>query len=255
MQVLLRSLRCPVANLDQSRAEAFPRTRWSLVVSCREVRSEIRRGAIEELCRAYWKPLYGYARMKGKSREDAEDLLQGYVAKILSNDDFCKADATRGKFRTFLLTGFSNFIRDEWRKETAQRRGGEDAPLSIDADEGEILLALPDASGVDPEAAFERNWAATVIDHTLNRVREDLATRGKEGEFDVLLPFLGMSDEPSYPAAAEALGRTVESTRVAVSRFRSAFQEAIRREIADTLEPGDDVEVELRALLAAYSGK
>lgn len=191
--------------------------------------------------------------MQGKSPEDAEDLLQGFLYKILSKEDFCKADIARGKFRTFLLTGFSNYMRDEWRKENAVRRGGDALHFSIDAGEAESFVDLPDASQRSPEEIFERNWARTVIDRTVARLREDFVQRGKAEDFAVLVPFLGISEEPSYPAAASALGRTVEATRVAVGRFRAAFQDCIRQEIAETLDSDADVDEELRALLAAFA--
>lgn len=231
----------------------FPPTRWSILISSGSAQSSIRRSALENLCQAYWPPLYGIARMKGHSREDAQDLLQGYFYKLLTNEGFQKAKQTGGKFRSFLLTGFVNFMRDEWRKGQAQRRGGGEVFISIDANEGERMLELPDHVSLSPEEAFERNWAQALLDQTLLRLGEEFEAKGKRNHFEAMLPFLGTTSEPNYQETAAALGKTVESTRVSVQRFRAAYQRCIRAELAETLETGADLEAELRGLLSAFS--
>ena len=63
----------------QPGSEAFPQTRWSMVLEA-QARDP---AALGELCRAYWYPLYCYARRLTSSPEDAEDLTQGFFAMLL----------------------------------------------------------------------------------------------------------------------------------------------------------------------------
>ncbi|MEM7600383.1 MAG: sigma-70 family RNA polymerase sigma factor [Verrucomicrobiota bacterium] len=233
---------------------SFPKTRWSIVASVDDQDSSVKLRALEKLCRIYWPPLYGFARLKGKSKEDAEDLIQGYFSKLLSNESIRNASENRGKFRNFLLRGFENFIHDDWRKTQAQRRGGSSSKtFSIDGEKGEKAIDLPDDSLLTPEEAFDLGWAKVLLEQTLLRLRDRFEVRGKSNDFEAMLPFLGTSGEPNYRETAQKMGKTVESTRVYVQRFRAAYQECIREELADTLTDTADIETELRSLLAAFT--
>jgi len=88
-------------------------TRWSVVLSARDDDAGKVKAALSELCEAYWLPLYSFARRTGKSSEDAEDLPQAFFAKLIEKDLFSKADAERGRLRSFLLGAFKNFLADE----------------------------------------------------------------------------------------------------------------------------------------------
>mgnify|MGYP003577388148 CR=1 FL=1 len=55
------------------------------------------RAALDELCRAYWFPLYVYVRRRGTSPEDAEDLTQGYFAALIERGYLSQADRGRGR--------------------------------------------------------------------------------------------------------------------------------------------------------------
>ncbi len=91
----------------------FPMTRWSVVLSARGGDDVKVRAALSELCEAYWMPLYSFARRTGKSAEDAEDFTQAFFARLIEKDLFAKANAERGKLRSFLLGAFKNFLSDE----------------------------------------------------------------------------------------------------------------------------------------------
>jgi RNA polymerase sigma-70 factor (ECF subfamily) len=102
----------------------FPMTRWSVVLSARGGDASMATLALSELCEVYWMPLYSFARRTGKSAEDAEDLTQAFFARLIEKDLFSKANAERGKLRSFLLGAFKNFLSDEWDKSRALKRGG-----------------------------------------------------------------------------------------------------------------------------------
>src|SRR4051812_41577204 len=114
-------------------AAVFPATRWSIVLQARqESRPEQSHAALAELCRQYWFPLYAFARRRGQSPADAEDLTQSFFAELLTTRLFDVADPDQGRLRTFLLTAFQRRLADHHRREHAQKRGGGQHLISID---------------------------------------------------------------------------------------------------------------------------
>ena len=94
---------------------------WSVVLAAKHQDSQ---QAMETLCRAYWYPLYAYARRCGVSPADSEDLVQGFFASFLQNKGFCRVDAAQGRLRSYLLASFRYFQSTESRSAAALKRGG-----------------------------------------------------------------------------------------------------------------------------------
>ena len=63
-----------------------------------------------ELCGHYWYPLYAFARRRGHSPEDAEDLTQGFFLHLVEHQALARVDRLKGKFRSFLLWSFQNYL-------------------------------------------------------------------------------------------------------------------------------------------------
>src|SRR5262245_59309619 len=80
--------------------------------------------ALGEICRAYWFPLYSFARRRGLAPEDAEDATQSFFASMLESKLLATADGNLGRLRTFLLTAFSGQLIDAQRAAGRQKRGG-----------------------------------------------------------------------------------------------------------------------------------
>src|SRR3954462_6622361 len=102
----------------------FLTTRWSVVLAARSLASAEATSALESLCRTYWQPLYGYARRRGHSPQDAEDLTQGFFAKLLEKDWLASVEQERGRFRQFLLMAFKRFLANESDHAKRLKRGG-----------------------------------------------------------------------------------------------------------------------------------
>src|ERR1700752_2408575 len=113
----------PTSAADAHRP-AFVTTQWSVVLTAARADTPQAQAALEKLCRSYWYPLYAYARRRGHSAEDAQDLTQAFFARLLECNWVGDADRARGRFRTFLLTAMSRFLADQWDKKRAQKRGG-----------------------------------------------------------------------------------------------------------------------------------
>src|SRR5688572_26233051 len=120
----------PRANADRTRSGAarFQTTQWSVILRAGQGAEE----ALVHLCRNYWTPLYAYARRRGSSPPEAEDLTQSFFAHILDNRSFANVAPSKGRFRTFLLVSLKNFIDNEARRERAVKRGGGRRVLSWD---------------------------------------------------------------------------------------------------------------------------
>ena len=227
---------------------AFAPTRWSLVLRSRGEDGPAR-VALEELCGAYWFPLYAWARRSGMAQADAEDAVQGFFAVVLGRRLFDRADAHRGKLRTFLLTAFRRHVRDERDKAAADRRGG-GRVVSFDGMEAEEWFREEALAEESPDHCFDRHWALTVLERALARVEAGYARRGKAAEFAALRPFLGESGgQVSYGSAGAPLGLGVGAFKVALHRFRERFREALREEVRDSDSEESDVDAELAYLL------
>lgn len=232
---------------------AFATTRWSVVVRAGDAGNAGARQALEELCGVYWKPLYVFARRRGLGPADAEDLTQAFFADLLERQALRHADANRGRFRTFLLTAFENFRCVQRVRARSLRRGGRCEFLSLDAVRGaESGLEAESASTESPEKLFDRNWARAVLDATLAEVRKEYAVLGKAELFDALKGALwGGRGETPLADVARRLGSTEGAIKVAAHRLRHRYAGRLREEVAKTLVNPDDVEDEMRFLMAA----
>src|SRR5947207_15903110 len=111
-------------SLPSPTGAAFPQTRWSVVLDATHRHSPASAAALEAICRAYWYPLYAYVRRCGQSPHDAQDLTQEFFSRLLEKRWLDAADREKGRLRTFLIVALKKFMAKEWRRLSAQRRGG-----------------------------------------------------------------------------------------------------------------------------------
>jgi RNA polymerase sigma-70 factor (ECF subfamily) len=231
----------------------FPNTRWSVVLAATQRHSPESAAALEALCRAYWQPLYAYVRRCGQPAQDAQDLTQEFFCRLLAKNWLESADREKGKLRTFLIVALKNFMSKEWRRASAQRRGGGRAPAAFDTAFAESRYAA-DSPSLAPEEIFDRQWALTLLDLTVNRLQAEFAAAGKAGDFEALKGCLMAAPGGiDYPAVAARLGLNEGAARVAAHRLRKRFREVFREEISQTLADGADLETELRHLAAVLA--
>lgn len=232
--------------------EHFNTTRWSLVLSARESLTPPAKEALASLCELYWYPLYAYLRRRGHTVENAQDLTQGFFARLLEKRSLRLVDRARGRFRSFLLASLDHYVSNERDRESAQKRGGGTLTFSLDGAEAEVRYRLEPQDQLTPEKVFDRNWALTVLDRVLTELSMDLHAEGKGALFDCLKPCLICDpDRGSYQELAEALGMTETAVKVAVHRLRRRYREHLHAEIAQTVEHPEEVDLELRHLIAA----
>ncbi len=223
----------------------FATTRWSLILDARGA-PEDARPALEEICRAYRAPVLSYVRRSGHAGADAEDLTQEFFARLLERRWDERADPARGRFRSFLLTALKRFLIDQHAASLAQKRGG----LVHHADDTLEDLAGPE--NLSPEAAFERAWAATVIERAFTRLGEEAARNGRGELFARLSPYLAEPAEAAdYRLLAESLGMRANTLAVSVHRLRLRLRELVRAEIEEQTDGPESAASELATLRQA----
>jgi RNA polymerase sigma factor (sigma-70 family) len=233
----------------------FHTTRWSLIVQAAGPEGETSGAALADLCRAYWYPVYAFIRRRGHAAEDARDLAQDFFATLLEKGYLADADPQRGRFRAFLLTAVSRFVIKQHERAAAQKRGGGQRPLSLDFDDGETRYQREPSHDWTAERIFARRWALTLLDRTVAALRKEHTEAGKLAQFEVLKVFLtGEAGTPPLRQIAEQLGTTEGAIKVAVHRLRQKYRDTLRGEIAQTVTTQEDVDDELRLLMAALRG-
>ena len=190
----------------------------------------------------------------GNSPEDAQDLTQIFFARLLEKNYFAKADRDRGRFRTFLLGSLKNFLVNEWKRAGRLKRGGDLTFLSFDANAAEERYAGEQIDETNPANDFERQWAVTLIEQVFTTLRREYASADKARLFEELKIFVW--GDKALVAYAE-IGRQVDLTegtvKVAVHRLRQRFRELLRAEVAHTVARPEDIDGELRHLIAVLS--
>jgi RNA polymerase sigma-70 factor (ECF subfamily) len=224
-----------------------PPTRWSLIGHVRGDGVEAAR-AMEDLCAAYRPVVLAQLRRLAGPAE-AEDLAQSFFVRFLERRLPGLADPRRGSFRAFLRTAVHNHHRQALRDAHAGKR----TPPLPAGDADALADIAADAPG--PDDAFDRDWARHVLARARARLQEETARAGKGELFAALAPYLGESPEVDvYAALGARFAMPRNTVAVAVRRLRERLRALVRRELADTLAAGADVDAEFEWFRQALRG-
>jgi DNA-directed RNA polymerase specialized sigma24 family protein len=240
-----------------SERASFPTTQWSMVINAGATSGTEAGVALETLCRQYWYPLYGFVRRQGRTHHEAEDCTQEFLARLLAKDGIATARPERGRFRTFLLTSLRNFLTKEWHREHAVKRGGGAVALSLDLRDAQDRFAHePADAALNPEQAFDRTWALGMIERAVSKLRAEYEKSGRGELFATLSAFVwGDGSTEALAAPAARLGMTTHAFTVALHRLRQRVGQRLRADVAETVADENDVDEELRHLIAAVSAR
>lgn len=232
--------------LDADSPQHFPETRWSIVLAAQGGQGE---RALDDLCRAYWYPIYAYLRRTGAGPQDAEDLTQGFFSDFLAERSLEGVVRERGRFRSYLLGALKHHAADEWRKKSALKRGGGVTVVSIDQMLAEERLANEPAHEASPDLLYDQSWAYAVLNGTVARLREYYAGLGKAALFAEIEGCISWDrSDRSYPEIAARLGLKEPALRFAVHQYRKRYQTVLRQQILDTVATPEDAEGEIAYL-------
>jgi hypothetical protein len=102
-------------------AMAFTTTHWSVVLEAQGDTPAAQR-ALEILCRTYWRPLYGFVRRHGLGREEAQDLVQEFFARLLEHRNLDTVRREKGRLRSYLLVSLKRFLATERHRASGVKR-------------------------------------------------------------------------------------------------------------------------------------
>ena len=209
---------------------------------------------MEQLCRTYWYPIYAFARRIGCSPHDAEDATQGFFTHFLAYRLATQVAPEKGKFRSFLLVAFKNFLATERDRARCEKRGGGREIVSFDTHSAEQRFHLEPVDLRDPEAQYELSWAMALLDNVLGQLEQDFVAAGKAGLFAALRShLLAEPTEQTYAAIADRFDLTETAVKGTVHRMRRRYRELFREQMAHTIDGPEELDAELRHLLAVVS--
>jgi RNA polymerase sigma-70 factor (ECF subfamily) len=240
---------------DQTSAkDIFATTHWTVVLAAGNRHAPQADRALEELCQIYWYPLYVYVRHQGHSKQDAEDLTQGFFESFLKRNYLDGLSSDKGRFRAFLLAALKHYLSNQRDRESRLKRGGGEKPLSLNWENAESRYQIEPLDRVSPDKLYDRAWANTLLEKVISRLSDESRTEGKRSQFERLKPFLmvGKAAIP-YAETARELGLGENAVRVAVHRLRRRYRQLLREEISQTLSDPALVEDELQSLFSAFS--
>ena len=209
--------------------------------------------ALADLCDAYYEPVLAFLKCELRDRDAARELTHEFFAQMLAGGAIRAAERDQGRFRSYLLGAVKHFLSHQ--REAAQRlkRGGGAVLVSMDEDVS-AMRAIPDAHLPSPEAAFDRQWAVTVLAHALESLRRECTSDGKVAFFEQVKPWLtGEAAHGDQAELAAACGMTPAALKMAVQRLKKRFRDCVKAEVAGTLEDAAMVAEEMLSLQAALA--
>ena len=237
-------------------AARFPTTRWSRIIRAGDPGDPVSRTALEDLCRDYWFPLYAFVRRHGVGADDAEDIVQGFLADLIERGDRASLDQLKGRFRAFLRAACEHYLANRRDHDRAAKRGGGITIVSIDRLEAENRYDREPAHELTAERLFAKQWALTMLGRVLERLEAESAQAGKAVLFARLRPVLqGDKLAPSYAVIGAEVGMSDGAVRVAAHRLRSRYRELLRKEVGRTTNDPAAIEEEIADLMTALIGR
>ncbi len=228
----------------------FNTTHWSIVAQAAQQGDTSNLSALDRLCENYWHPLYFYVRRKGNNPSDAQDIIQGFFAKLIEKNYLQAADPTKGPFRAFLKMAIKRYMANEWAKAAAQKRGGGQTVLSLDFYEADRQFASLPESEASVEMSFDREWAESILDRVFQSLASSYQSRNKDDWYTFLRTTLpDQTQEMTYNEAATQFDCSLNTVKSEAHRFRKRFQSLLRDTVMETVTNEVDLEEEIRHLI------
>lgn len=235
-------------------AGRFPTTRWSMIAKANnKIGESLYHQALAELCQTYWQPLYVFARRSGNNHHDAMDLTQGFFAHLLDHHSLSFADPDKGRFRSFLLVSFKNYVSNQRRHAGTARRGGGHALLSLTTADFDAISDFEPTETETPETLFQKEWAQSLLRQVRNRLEEECICANKGELFQLLEPHLVNSpDALPRDTISTKLGLSSAALAMTLYRLRRRYREILRDEVAATVVNPADIDDELAELITLF---
>jgi len=226
----------------------FPETQWSLLAEATLNGEAGGRRSLQILCERYERPVLAFVQARVKKPELAKDLAQGFWLFLLERRTWRLADATRGRFRNFLIRVLRNYLNDDLRRQNTLRRGGGKEQTHL------VDVEVEDENDAHAAAAYDREWARCILDRALVELEAWYHKQERDALFNVVRRFLpGAQDVPDMATSATSLGIGVEVLRVEIHRARKRLLANLRQQVGQTV-PAADIEDEIAYLGSTIAG-
>lgn len=178
----------------------------------------------------------------------AREMSHAFFAEMLAGGTIATAERERGRFRSYLLGAVKHFLSRQREAARRQKRGGGAEAASLDDEEAQEVA---DRRLPSPDAAFDRQWALTVLSRALNELQRECEAEGKAVVFEKLQLFLtGDAAHGDQQELAASLGMKLNSLKSQIHRLKHRYRELVMAEIAATLDGGGSIDEEMAVLLA-----
>lgn len=234
----------------------FPDTRGSLVAAVTGGDAAARSRAHGTLAEAYWKPIYTYVRLRaGRSHEEAADLTQEFFASLVEKDGLSRFDPSKARLRTYLRVLVDGLAANEWKARSRLKRGGGSEVLSLDLEAVRREVDARRGPGdLSPEDLFEREWARSVFELAVARLRERCSASGHESRFALFSAYDLEDGEAGERPRYEDLALRFGTTAVDVTNQLAAARREFRGIVLDVLRELTVSDAEFRAEARALLG-
>lgn len=218
----------------------FQTTEWTKIVD-----STLGKSILAELYAKYWRPVYLYLRRKGFSNDQAKDLIQGFFSeKVLGQQLLQKADRTRGKFRTFLLTSISNYAIDLKRKKRPIKGLDEGLEKSTDID--------------NPETEFHIAWAKELLQSVLQELEAECRSHDKIIHWEIFRVWLLESNvaDGKVNMSVICAKYSIDDVNKAynmISNIKGRFRKILRRRLRHEVDSDAEVDEEINKFIQIFS--
>jgi RNA polymerase sigma-70 factor (ECF subfamily) len=234
----------------------FNTTQWSVVLRACHSAADLERESWNQLIETYWFPLYAFCRRQNKSHQDAQDLTQSFFVHLMTAASLDTVSPLKGRFRSFLLASFRNFIANRKREASATRRGGGHQFFSLSADDVEARFSRGGDPDESPERTFDRLWVESLLQRTKDRLANDYGSANKQELFKLLEPHLMCDDNAlSRSEIGKQLNMSQPAIAMSIHRMRRRYGEILLNEVSLTVDNPADTKDELRCLMAIVRGE
>lgn len=207
----------------------FPQTVWGRIRQAANHKTT----AITGFVQAYREPLRQFIVRQGVPESEAEDLLQEVFLKVFEHRLLEEADASKGRFRSFILGITKNVLGNWIQKRQAARRGSGATLVSLDAAQETLSAAAKDDG-------FDKLWMENLVRRAMQRLETE-----SPNYHAALSQFL--NDVP-YREIAERLNVSEAQVKNHIHRGRKKLIELLRSEISRYCSSAEEFQDELLTL-------
>ena len=231
----------------------FLTTHWSMIGGSKAGEADRDRALFDLLIQRYWKPVYCYLRRKGIGNEEAKDITQGFFQEIVLGKNLIdKADQTRGRFRSLLLTALNNYLVDIYHKASAQKQIPKSKLLSMSQME---WSDFPQAvTTLTPEDTFTYSWISALLEQVIQDVKRHYERAEKSVHWQVfyaktLRPIMEDSEVPNMESLCARFGiANVDVASNMIVTVKRRFQTILQKHLRNTVTSDQEVEEEIHEI-------